>query len=303
MASHQPAPRPDAVGDRRGARARCSTRSRGPGSASARRSMQCRGRASRRATCCSRTGLGTFWPPGPSRRTGIESTRAPVHPDLLPADLTGSCRLRPAAGCVRVPPRSALHRPAARRRDQPHPAQDPVRTARGHAEHQVTVEGETTFSVRAPFHVLATANPIEYEGTFPKAPGGPKFTGSSWCHFRLPAPLGGVRRARPSSAAAPRGGRPRAGHRRRRAAGMQEAAETDGRRASAATAWTWANSRPATTPDVLTGARPRVASAGAHGAGVQHYAARPRPRRARGRQGVRPVLAWRTGSRSSRTSG
>ena len=33
-------------------------------------------------------------------------------------------------------------------------------------ERQVTVEGET-FPLPAPFHVLATANPIEYEGTYP----------------------------------------------------------------------------------------------------------------------------------------
>ena len=33
-------------------------------------------------------------------------------------------------------------------------------------ERQVTVEG-TTFTLAAPFHVLATANPVEYEGTYP----------------------------------------------------------------------------------------------------------------------------------------
>jgi MoxR-like ATPase len=33
-------------------------------------------------------------------------------------------------------------------------------------ERQVTVEGET-FSLGVPFHVLATANPVEYEGTYP----------------------------------------------------------------------------------------------------------------------------------------
>ena len=33
-------------------------------------------------------------------------------------------------------------------------------------ERQVTVEGET-FPLPEPFHVLATANPIEYEGTYP----------------------------------------------------------------------------------------------------------------------------------------
>src|SRR4029079_15096664 len=33
-------------------------------------------------------------------------------------------------------------------------------------EHHVTVEGQT-FVLDPPFHVLATANPIEYEGTYP----------------------------------------------------------------------------------------------------------------------------------------
>ena len=33
-------------------------------------------------------------------------------------------------------------------------------------ERQVTVEG-TTFPLPEPFHVLATANPVEYEGTYP----------------------------------------------------------------------------------------------------------------------------------------
>jgi MoxR-like ATPase len=33
-------------------------------------------------------------------------------------------------------------------------------------EGQVTVEGQT-FPLEAPFHVLATANPVEYEGTYP----------------------------------------------------------------------------------------------------------------------------------------
>jgi MoxR-like ATPase len=33
-------------------------------------------------------------------------------------------------------------------------------------EHQITVEGET-FVLEQPFHVLATANPVEYEGTYP----------------------------------------------------------------------------------------------------------------------------------------
>jgi MoxR-like ATPase len=33
-------------------------------------------------------------------------------------------------------------------------------------ERQITVEGET-FALDPPFHVIATANPVEYEGTYP----------------------------------------------------------------------------------------------------------------------------------------
>ena len=33
-------------------------------------------------------------------------------------------------------------------------------------ERQVTVEGQT-FPLDPPFHVIATANPVEYEGTYP----------------------------------------------------------------------------------------------------------------------------------------
>lgn len=33
-------------------------------------------------------------------------------------------------------------------------------------EHQVSVEG-STFALPQPFHVIATANPIEHEGTYP----------------------------------------------------------------------------------------------------------------------------------------
>ena len=64
---------------------------------------------------------------------GLDFKRAQFTPDLLPGDITGLVRLRPARGRVRVPGRSALRRPAARRRDQPHAAEDPGRAARGDA--------------------------------------------------------------------------------------------------------------------------------------------------------------------------
>ena len=79
-------------------------------------------------------------------------------------------RLQPALERVRVPARPRLHEPAARRRDQPRLAEDAGRAARVHA-------GEPGHDRRRharaadPFMVMATQNPIEYEGTYP-LPGG-----------------------------------------------------------------------------------------------------------------------------------
>ncbi len=96
---------------------------------------------------------------------GLQFTRAQFTPDLLPADLTGSfvydqrthefefrrgplfTGLLLADEINRTPPKtqSAL--------------------LEAMQERQITVEGET-FLLDAPFHVIATANPIEYEGTY-----------------------------------------------------------------------------------------------------------------------------------------
>ena len=64
--------------------------------------------------------------------------RAGVHPGAVhprPAARRPHriVRLRPARAGVRVPARAAVHRAAARRRDQPHAAEDPVGAARGDA--------------------------------------------------------------------------------------------------------------------------------------------------------------------------
>ena len=58
---------------------------------------------------------------------GLDFTRAQFTPDLLPADLTGLVRLRPADQRVLVPPRPVVHRAPPRRRDQPHTAARPSR--------------------------------------------------------------------------------------------------------------------------------------------------------------------------------
>jgi MoxR-like ATPase len=97
---------------------------------------------------------------------GLRFTRAQFTPDLLPADLTGSFvydqrrnefefRAGPlftglllADEINRTPPKTQAALLEAMQ------------------EGQVTVEGQT-FPLEAPFHVLATANPVEYEGTYP----------------------------------------------------------------------------------------------------------------------------------------
>jgi MoxR-like ATPase len=97
---------------------------------------------------------------------GLEFRRIQCTPDLQPADITGSFVYDPTerefsfrAGPVftgllladeinRTPPKTQAALLEAMQ------------------ERQVTVEGRT-FALPRPFHVLATSNPIEYEGTYP----------------------------------------------------------------------------------------------------------------------------------------
>src|SRR5207342_2193409 len=97
---------------------------------------------------------------------GLNFARAQFTPDLLPSDLTGSfvydqrssefsfrrgplfTGLLLADEINRTPPRTQAALLEAMQ------------------ERQVTVEGET-FALPDPFVVLATANPVEYEGTYP----------------------------------------------------------------------------------------------------------------------------------------
>ena len=66
----------------------------------------------------------------------LQFQRIQFTPDLMPSDITGTEIIEEAAdGKRRVPlrARADLRQPAARRRDQPHAAQDPGRPARSHA--------------------------------------------------------------------------------------------------------------------------------------------------------------------------
>jgi MoxR-like ATPase len=97
---------------------------------------------------------------------GLDFRRAQFTPDLLPADLTGSFLYDQRRGEFefRRGPIFAGLLLADEINRTPPKTQSALLEAM--QEHQVTVEGET-FALPEPFHVLATANPIEYEGTYP----------------------------------------------------------------------------------------------------------------------------------------
>jgi MoxR-like ATPase len=97
---------------------------------------------------------------------GLRFTRAQFTPDLLPADLTGSFVYdqRTAEFVFRPGPVFTGLLLADEVNRTPPKTQAALLEAM--QERQVTVEGQT-FPLEAPFHVLATANPVEYEGTYP----------------------------------------------------------------------------------------------------------------------------------------
>lgn len=97
---------------------------------------------------------------------GLRFTRAQFTPDLLPADLTGSFVFdqRVSDFVFRKGPLFTGLLLADEINRTPPKTQAALLEAM--QESQITVEGET-FVLEAPFHVLATANPVEYEGTYP----------------------------------------------------------------------------------------------------------------------------------------
>jgi MoxR-like ATPase len=97
---------------------------------------------------------------------GLQFTRAQFTPDLLPSDLTGSFVYdqRTSEFVFRPGPLFTGLLLADEINRTPPKTQAALLEAM--QEHQVTVEGRT-FALPEPFHVLATANPVEYEGTYP----------------------------------------------------------------------------------------------------------------------------------------
>jgi MoxR-like ATPase len=97
---------------------------------------------------------------------GLGFRRLQFTPDLLPADITGSLLYdqRSHDFTFRAGPIFTNFLLADEINRTPPKTQAALLEAM--QERQVTVEG-TTYALQAPFHVLATANPIEHEGTYP----------------------------------------------------------------------------------------------------------------------------------------
>lgn len=97
---------------------------------------------------------------------GLDFQRLQCTPDLLPADVTGSFLYDPGSREFvfrKGPVFAGLLLADEINRTTPKTQSALLEAMQ---ERQVTVEGRT-FPLPRPFHVLATANPIEYEGTYP----------------------------------------------------------------------------------------------------------------------------------------
>jgi MoxR-like ATPase len=97
---------------------------------------------------------------------GLQFTRVQFTPDLMPADITGSSIFDPRTTAFEFRPGPIFSNVVLG--DEINRASPKTQAALLEAmqERQVTIDGET-HHLEAPFIVLATQNPIEFEGTYP----------------------------------------------------------------------------------------------------------------------------------------
>jgi len=101
-----------------------------------------------------------------ARSTGCSFKRIQFTPDILPSDVTGVSVFNQRTGDFEFRPGPIMAQIVLT--DEINRATPKTQSALLEAmeEHQVTVDGVTR-PLPAPFMVMATQNPIEYEGTFP----------------------------------------------------------------------------------------------------------------------------------------
>jgi MoxR-like ATPase len=97
---------------------------------------------------------------------GIGFRRVQFTPDLLPSDVTGSYVFDQRTSEFVFRPGPIFTGLLLADEINRTPPKTQAALLESMQERQVTVEG-TTFPLAEPFHVLATANPVEYEGTYP----------------------------------------------------------------------------------------------------------------------------------------
>ena len=222
-----------------------------------------------------------------------------VHPRPAARRPDRVVRLRPAPRGVRLPPRPDLHRPAARRRDQPHPAEDPGGAARGDAGAAGHRRGRDPPAAR-PVPRARHRQPDRVRGHLPAAGGAARPVPAAG-RLRLPHGGRGVRRRcaagstgsarRSTSSRSPtRPGWPRCRRRSRRSRSTSPSARYCVDLAAATRSH----------PDVLTGASPRGSLGLVLTARAWAAIRGPRLRRPRGRQGGGPRGAGAPDHRQAR---
>ena len=101
-----------------------------------------------------------------ARALDVSFRRIQFTPDLMPSDVTGNVVLEPAGGEFRFRPGPVFANVLLADELNRTPPKTQAALLEAMEERQVSVEGES-HPLPDPFIVLATENPVEYEGTYP----------------------------------------------------------------------------------------------------------------------------------------
>src|SRR5207249_1713610 len=100
-----------------------------------------------------------------ARVLGLGFSRIQFTPDLMPSDVTGSTVLDPRRGEFEFRPGPVFANVVLADEVNRAPAKTQAALLEAMQEAQVTADGKT-HPLPPPFNVIATQNPIEYEGTY-----------------------------------------------------------------------------------------------------------------------------------------
>jgi MoxR-like ATPase len=101
-----------------------------------------------------------------ARATSLDFSRIQFTPDLMPSDVTGSSIYNQRESDFEFRPGPIFTNLLLADEINRAPPKTQAALLEAMQERQVTIEG-TTYPLERPFVVLATQNPIEYEGTYP----------------------------------------------------------------------------------------------------------------------------------------